>query len=100
MKNPNDIIGNRTHDLLACSGVSQSTSSLRNPTYIYIYIYISGSPDSSFTSQNMSINLSLIDPRQMLQLTVIERILLLQNMTRPLSQKLDLDVGGLLYSVS
>ena len=29
MKNPNDIIGNRTHYLLACSAV-----------YIYIYIYI------------------------------------------------------------
>jgi hypothetical protein len=34
MKNSNDIIGNRTSDLPACSAVPQPTTPPRAPTYI------------------------------------------------------------------
>jgi hypothetical protein len=52
MKNPNDIIGNRTRDLPACSAVPQPTAPPRAPPYIaghrhflaififYSYIYL------------------------------------------------------------
>jgi len=33
MKNSNDTIGNRTHDLPACSAVPQPTAPPRTPTY-------------------------------------------------------------------
>jgi hypothetical protein len=35
MKNSNDIIGNRTHDLPACSAVPQPTAPLRTRWFIH-----------------------------------------------------------------
>jgi hypothetical protein len=40
IKNSNDTIGNRTHDLSAFSAVPQPTAPPRAYIYIYIYRYI------------------------------------------------------------
>jgi hypothetical protein len=38
MKNTNDPIGNRTHDLLACSAVPQPTAPPCTPFALYIFV--------------------------------------------------------------
>ena len=38
MKNSNDTIGIRTHDLPACSAVPELTTPPRNPTYNYVRV--------------------------------------------------------------
>jgi hypothetical protein len=37
MKNSNNTLGNRAHDLPPCSAVPQPTAPLRAPSYVYIY---------------------------------------------------------------
>jgi hypothetical protein len=40
MKNHNDLIGIRTHDIQACSAVLKPTTPPHAPQMIYIYLYI------------------------------------------------------------
>jgi len=50
MKNTNDTIGDRTHDLPTCSAVPQPNALPRAPIYIYIYIYIHKTYSGSYAN--------------------------------------------------
>jgi len=54
MKNSNDIIGNRTRDLPACSAVPQPTAPPRAPMSLFV---IKGIPVCQFQYQSLSLSL-------------------------------------------